>query len=180
MEKKFNKKSNKSGKIILFVIAAICLIFIIKIGSCVYKIASDPQIAEVFKEGQASDAEIEEYKKFLDEKVDALRKETERYADALPEEAQALTFDSSLEGSEKYAVLYESKNWAELNEEEKKAGEAYLAYSKYYKALSDQEYFLNIMDVPKISKNLIKALMDNNEEYQRLVNPESSSLSENE
>ncbi|MDR2425635.1 MAG: hypothetical protein LBD46_00390 [Endomicrobium sp.] len=175
-----NKPNNKAFKIILAVTAAIIFLAILSIGSCIYKLVSNPENIETLKKASAADEEIREYTAFLDANIDIARQETENYKDIIPSEIKNTEFENNRQASKKYYEMHNSQDWPKFEGEEKKLGEAYLAYGNYYAALSAKDDFLIIMDVPKLSKIFVKVMMENDSAYKTVKKEKVESITDDE
>ncbi|MDR1195425.1 MAG: hypothetical protein LBL00_03005 [Endomicrobium sp.] len=166
-EKNKKKPDNKTFKIVLVVMAIFILLAVLSIGSCIYKILSNPENMQILKAANATDEEIISYSAYLDSNIDLKQRETVKYEDIIPQEIKEMQFDNYLMASEKY---YELSRNSEAQGEDENLSDAYLAYGNYYAALSSKDEFANIMKVPKVSKMLAKAMIENDPAYKELRN----------
>ncbi|MCL2144117.1 MAG: hypothetical protein FWH43_01285 [Endomicrobia bacterium] len=169
------KKNSSTVKVVLIAVALIAVLFLVQIGSCVYRIVKNMPIDEI-KAAQATDAEINEYRMFLENNIELAMQETEKYEDIVPREIRHMEFESYAEASKTYYDLYEERDT--MDEESEKLAEAYLAYGKYYAALAAKAEFDEVMKIPKLSKIFIKVLMDKNDNYKDFTEAENDELSE--
>jgi hypothetical protein len=164
-EKNKKKPDNKTFKIVLAVVAAFILLSALSIGSCIYKILSNPKNIHALKMVNATDEEISAYSAYLEEDIDLKQRETEKYKDIIPQEIKEMQFDNYALASEKYYELLRS---LDSEGEDKNLSNAYMAYGNYYAALSLKDEFAVIMKVPKMSKILARAMIENNSAYKEL------------
>jgi hypothetical protein len=172
------KKDNSTLKIVLITAAVVFVLLLIQIGSCVYRVVHNSSYIKEIKTAQATDAEIHEYQNFLDSNIELKAQEMKKYEDIIAQTTEGISFENDLEASQKYYELYNSKDWDTMGAEDKKLGEAYLAYANYYAAKFAKDNFLQVMKVPKVSRLLVRALIENNAEFQEIKKEENEMLSE--
>lgn len=166
MNEKKKPQDNSTAKIIFAITGVIILAFLLSVGSCIYKVVKNPKTIELIKSVQATDAEITEYRDFLNMQEEFRLQEAKKYEEIIPEEIREMKFDNHIEAGQAYFEMYNSQDWSSLDKEKQKLGAAYLAYGNYYVAVAARLAFLNTMSIPNVSKVMVKTLMDNDAVYQ--------------
>ncbi len=163
MENKENKNGSKALKIILITAGVIFFLIALGIGSCVYRIFTDPQAMEAFNSAKATDEEISDYILFLDMNINERAGQKARYENIIAENRGDMQFEDNEQAIEYYSRMRSSLS--DIEGEDKTLAEAYLACGNYYAALAAKEEFMRISRIPKISKMMVKTVMNEDKKY---------------
>ena len=163
MENKENKNGSKALKIILITAGVIFFLIALGIGSCVYRIFTDPQAMEAFNSAKATNEEISDYILFLDMNINERAGQKARYENIIAENTEDMQFEDNEQAIEYYSRMRSSLS--DIEGEDKTLAEAYLACGNYYAALAAKEEFMRISRIPKISKMMVKTVMNEDKKY---------------